>query len=155
MPCFAHPPQVKHVLNRLPMSTWTRVYYNNAIALFFSPPFLVFGHEYARLSQGLHALTQPRPAAAVTLSCILGVGISFTGFGLRNLVTATTFTVLGVMNKVLTILFSMLLFAQSASMVSIVALLACISGGTMYQQAPPREGHDEERQAERERLVKS
>ena len=35
---------VKHVLNELPMSTWTRVYYNNALALLFCPPFFV-GHE--------------------------------------------------------------------------------------------------------------
>ena len=40
---------VKHVLNHVPMSTWTRVYYNNALALFMCPPFLLVGSEYARL----------------------------------------------------------------------------------------------------------
>lgn len=38
---------VKHVLNHVPMATWTRVYYNNAIALCMCPPFLAVGSEYA------------------------------------------------------------------------------------------------------------
>ena len=36
------------------MSTWTRVYYNNALALLFCPPFFVIGGaEYARLADAL------------------------------------------------------------------------------------------------------
>jgi GDP-mannose transporter len=57
---------------------------------------------------------------------------------LRNLVTATTFTVLGVMNKVVTVLMSYLLIAGTATFVGVVALFACIGAGTMYEQAPPR-----------------
>ena len=130
---------VKHVLNELPMSTWTRVYYNNALALLFCPPFFVIGGgEYARLADALAALQQAAPAGLVALSCVFGIGISFTGFGFRNLVTATSFTVVGVMNKVLTVLASMLLFNNTATPLGVCALLACIGAGTMYRQAPPR-----------------
>jgi GDP-mannose transporter len=52
--------------------------------------------------------------------------------------TATTFTVLGVMNKVLTILMSYLLIAGTATFVGVLGLFACIGAGTMYEQAPPR-----------------
>jgi len=129
---------VKHVLNRLPMTTWTRVYYNNALALLFWPPFLLLGNEHRHLQEAFAALSESRAAATVSISCVLGVGISFTGFGLRNLVTATTFTVLGVMNKVLTVLMSYLLITGAATFMGVVGLFACIGAGTMYEQAPPR-----------------
>ena len=121
------------------MSTWTRVYYNNILALIFCPPFFVIGGgEYARLADALAALQQAAPAGLVALSCVFGIGISFTGFGFRNLVTATSFTVVGVMNKVLTVLASMLLFTNTATPLGVCALLACIGAGTMYRQAPQR-----------------
>jgi len=129
---------VKHVLNSVPMSTWTRVYYNNVLSLALCPPFMLVGREWAQLASAASALLEPRVGGTVGLSCLLGVGISFTGFGVRNLVTSTSFTVLGVMNKVLTVLASMLIFATDASFTSVLALLVCIGGGTMYQQAPPR-----------------
>ena len=54
----------------------------------------------AVLTVTLPARQDPHVCAYVAASCVVGVGISFTGFGFRNLVTATTFTVVGVMNKV-------------------------------------------------------
>jgi len=146
---------VKHVLGAVPMSTWTRVYYNNALALGFMPPFMLVGSEYTRLDEAMETLrSAPYAAIAVSASCAIGLGISFSGFGFRNLVTATTFTVVGVMNKLLTVLASMLLFAQpgASSSWALLALLACIGGGTMYRQAPLRappptpEGAEDERE---------
>ena len=50
------------------MSTWTRVYYNNILALIFCPPFFVIGGgEYARLADALAALQQAAPAGLVAL----------------------------------------------------------------------------------------
>jgi len=116
------------------------VYYNNALALLFWPPFLLIGGEYTRLHAAATALlTERYTAAIVVASCAVGVGISFTGFGFRNLVTATTFTVVGVMNKVLTVLLSTVFISSSHSTpLSFLALMGCIGGGTMYRQAPPR-----------------
>ena len=48
---------VKYVLESVPMTTWTRVYYNNALALVFFPPFLLIGSEYSKLGSALLALT--------------------------------------------------------------------------------------------------
>jgi len=117
----------------------TRVLYNNALALLFWPPFLLIGGEYLRLGEAVTALSTPRVAYMVASSCVVGVGISFTGFGFRNLVTATTFTVVGVMNKVITVLLSAIFISSANSTpLSICALMGCIFGGTMYRQAPPR-----------------
>ena len=124
------------------MSTWTRVYYNNALALAFWPPYLVFGKEYAQLIHASTALLVPRTCRLVVASCVLGIGISFTGFGFRNLVTATTFTVVGVMNKVLTVLASIILLGGTSSPLAVASLVCCIGGGTLYRQAPSRAAAD-------------
>jgi hypothetical protein len=130
---------VKHVLSSLPMGTWTRVYYNNALALLLIPPFLLIGEEYSRIGQALSMLSSSSTAAtSVGLSCIIGLGISFTGFRFRSLVSATTFTVVGVLNKILTILASLLLLSSAVAPKAICALLLCIAGGTFYRQAPLR-----------------
>jgi len=52
---------VKHVLNNVPMSTWTRVYYNNALAFCLSPPFLILGHEYSKETSPQPTRTHPSP----------------------------------------------------------------------------------------------
>jgi len=133
---------VKHVLSSQPMGTWTRVYYNNALALACLPPFLLLGSEYAKLGSAISLLlSSPSALISVVLSCLVGLGISFTGFRFRALVSATTFTVVGVMNKVLTILASITLLSNASGATSpaaVVALLTCIGGGTMYRQSPLR-----------------
>ena len=133
---------VKHVLSSQPMGTWTRVYYNNALALMCLPPFLILGSEYAKLGSAASLLfSSPSALLSVVLSCLVGLGISFTGFRFRALVSATTFTVVGVMNKILTIFASITLLSNASGATSpaaVVALIVCIGGGTMYRQSPMR-----------------
>lgn len=52
--------------------------------------------------------------------------------------SATSFTLIGVMNKCLTILLNVLIWDQHATPGGIFALAVCISGGMIYQQAPMR-----------------
>ena len=49
---------VKHVLGAVPMSTWTRVYYNNALALAFMPPLLLMNGEIRQLGDAGTVLQQ-------------------------------------------------------------------------------------------------
>ncbi|KAF4678135.1 Ras- protein Rab-5 [Perkinsus chesapeaki] len=119
---------VKHIINTVPMSTWTRVYYNNtfsipvlAIAAVLNGELWTLTHEYKWTAEAIPSLLA---------SCLIGVGISFYGFHLRELVTATTFTVVGVLCKVATVLLSRALWDQHANMVGSLALLACIAAGT-------------------------
>lgn len=131
---------VKHVLSSVPMGTWTRVYYNNALAMLFLPPVLYVGEEHKKLGEATIALfVSERCQLAVGLSCVIGLGISFTGFRFRALVTATTFTVVGVMNKIFTVLASLMLLSSNVGAQACVGLLICIAGGTLYRQSPPRQ----------------
>lgn len=72
------------------------------------------------------------------LSCLIGIGISWAGFWCQSLVSATTYTVVGVMNKMLTVTVNVLIWEKHASPAGIFSLCVCLAGGTLYQQAPLR-----------------
>ncbi len=74
------------------------------------------------------------------LSCVIGVGISYTGWRLKDLVSATTFTLVGVLNKMATVALSALAFPGSTSVQGCVALVACVMFGLAYKDAPLRSG---------------
>ncbi|GJN08654.1 hypothetical protein PR202_ga26597 [Eleusine coracana subsp. coracana] len=70
-------------------------------------------------------------------------------------ISATGFTVLGIVNKLLTVVINLLIWDKHASLVGTIGLLICMSGGVLYQQsttkpkAPkvePKEENDEEQQ---------
>ena len=52
--------------------------------------------------------------------------------------SATTFTLIGVMNKCLTILINLCIWDKHAPAGGIASLALCLVGGAMYQQAPMR-----------------
>jgi hypothetical protein len=61
------------------------------------------------------------------------------GFWCQSLVSATTYTVVGVMNKMLTVTVNVLIWDKHASASGIGALCVCLLGGSLYQQAPLKE----------------
>ena len=76
--------------------------------------------------------------AMLVLSCILGTGISYTGWWCRSLTTATTYTTLGVLCKLGTVLLNLLVWGTHASATGLAALAVCLFAGTMYTEAPAR-----------------
>jgi hypothetical protein len=55
------------------------------------------------------------------------------------MVSATTYTLVGVVNKFLTVLLNVLVWDKHSTPFGIVAVCICLLAGTMYQQAPKRE----------------
>ena len=53
-------------------------------------------------------------------------------------VSATSYTLIGVLNKCATVLVNLMIWDQHASPVGIASLFVCLVGGTFYQQAPYR-----------------
>ena len=74
----------------------------------------------------------------IVLSCAIGTGISYTGWWCRSLTTATTYTTLGVLCKLGTVLLNMLLWDNSVSLWGTAALAVCLFAGSLYTEAPPR-----------------
>ena len=71
----------------------------------------------------------------VGLSCLFGLAISFFGFSCRRAISATGFTVLGIVNKLLTVVINLLIWDKHSTFVGTVGLLICMIGGIMYQQS--------------------
>ena len=107
----------KHVTATINLSTWSLVLYQNAIALFLWPFASFFSGEFrslsllysGRASELPEGFTHEMPAlSAYTLvplltSCLLAIGISFSAWGTRSVISATQFTVLGVACKLATV----------------------------------------------------
>jgi hypothetical protein len=53
-------------------------------------------------------------------------------------VSATSFTIIGVINKCLTILLNLIVWDQHAAPGGILSLFLCLVGGSLYRQAPMR-----------------
>ena len=68
------------------------------------------------------------------LSCVIGIGISWAGFWCQSLVSATKYTVVGVMNKMLTVTLNVLVWDKHASPAGIFALGLCLIGGSLCLQ---------------------
>ena len=55
------------------------------------------------------------------------------------MVSATTYTLVGVANKFLTVILNILIWDKHSSKMGQVAVLGCLIAGSFYQQAPKRE----------------
>lgn len=126
---------VKFVVESLEMTTWGRVYYNNVLSI---PPTLMLGLAFGEFDELSSLEWNSGQVGAVLLSCVVGVGISYAGFNLRKMVTATSFTVIGVLCKIASVLLNIFIWDKHANAIGITALCICIFAGTFYQQSGKR-----------------
>jgi GDP-mannose transporter len=118
------------------MSNWGRVYYTNilsgvVLALIF--PFC--SHEHLALS--LSGFSVPQ-MVTLGLSCVVGVAMSHAGYLMRSNVSATAGVVVGVVCKIGSVLFNLLIWDQHATPIQLVFLAVGLAGGSLFQQAPLR-----------------
>ncbi|WVZ55999.1 hypothetical protein U9M48_006589 [Paspalum notatum var. saurae] len=149
---------IKHVVMTIGLNTWGLVLYNNLEALMLFPLELLIMGEFDQMkvdSSKVSNWLSFDVVLPVALSCLFGLSISFFGFSCRRAISATGFTVLGIVNKLLTVVINLLIWDKHASFVGTIGLLICMSGGVLYQQsttkpkAPkvePKEENDEEQQ---------
>ena len=125
----------KWMTEKIEMTQWERVFYTNAFAI---PPTILlffFMGEFGNVSD-----VEMGDGAWFWLiaSCVMGVGISYSGWRTRSVITATTFTLVGVLNKMATIAFTVIVWPNDTTAASILALVFCILFGLLYQDAPKR-----------------
>mmetsp|Transcript_19791 Transcript_19791/g.64334 ORF Transcript_19791/g.64334 Transcript_19791/m.64334 type:complete len:320 (-) Transcript_19791:42-1001(-) len=122
----------KFISDEVQMTQWERVFYTNALGL----PWTVVLFFLTSEQTLLYKASATVPALTWLLcSCVVGVGISYTGWKLREIVSATTYTLVGVLNKMATIAFTVVLFPSDCSALGIAALVACIGFGFLYQDS--------------------
>jgi drug/metabolite transporter (DMT)-like permease len=129
---------IKHVVMTIGLNTWGLVLYNNLEALLLFPFELIIMGEFQQLKHvsslqsGLYSLEVLLP---VGLSCLFGLSISFFGFSCRKSISATGFTVLGIVNKLLTIVINLMIWDKHTTLVGTMGMLICMLGGIFYQQS--------------------
>lgn len=130
---------IKHVITTVRMKNWTRVYYTNAVAL---APVVLFSVLLEDAPRNLGNYTNGpvwMGASIVGMSCVMGTAMSFFAFYARDSISATSFTVVGNICKVLSVLLNVIIWDKHASPSGLFALLVCITGSGIYRPAPPRE----------------
>jgi len=130
----------KYIIKEVKMSNpvWGAVLYTNAIGIV---PELAIGFVLFDEGSKVAAVHMTTAAYCVVLaSCVIGAGISYSGFNCRNVLSATSFTVVGVMNKMFTVLINLVIWENHATWTGIAWLVVCIAAGTAYREAPMRAG---------------
>ena len=126
----------KQLVTGLGLKTiWSPVLYTNALACVPTATIGWLSGDFATLRSVDWTVSA---VCWLILSCVAGMGISWAGFKCQQIVTATAYTVVGVLNKLLTVLINVLIWDKHAPPLGIAALCVCLGGGALYQQAPLR-----------------
>jgi len=135
---------IKHMVTNLGLNTWGFVLYNNLLSLMIAPFFWFLTGEYVDVFAALGSNSgnwyEHNAFFAVSLSCVFGLAISFFGFAARKAISATAFTVTGVVNKFLTVAINVTIWDKHASPFGLLCLLFTLAGGVLYQQSVTRAG---------------
>lgn len=133
----------KSIVKSVPLETRSGpVIYTNLLGFLPMMMLASVGGEYAKLwefwwaSDSYHI--PPASIPFLILGCLVGTGIGYSGWWCRSVVSATSFTLIGVMNKCLTILLNVAIWDQHATPGGIFSLFVCIAGGMLYEQSPMR-----------------
>lgn len=114
------------------MYTLTHPFPQNVLSI---PPILIL----AVFNGDLAVLSNPLPMSGLItllLSCVAGMGMSYFSFALRAAISATSFSVIGNVCKILTIVVNLLIWDEHSDAVGTVALFACLFMGSFYREAP-------------------
>lgn len=128
---------IKHVVMTIGLNTWGLVLYNNLEALMLFPIELLIMGELKKIKHEISDETDWYSFGVILpvgLSCLFGLAISFFGFSCRRAISATGFTVLGIVNKLLTVVINLVIWDKHATPVGTIGLLVCMVGGVLYQQ---------------------
>lgn len=118
-------------------SVWGPVLYCNALS---AVPMFLLGYipgEFNGISDRI-AEVPSSGMAIILFSCVVGTLIGYTGWRCRGMVSATSYTLIGVVNKFLTVLLNVFLWDKHSSPMGLVAVCGCLLAGMFYEQAPMR-----------------
>ena len=124
---------IKYAVDQSNLSVWGRTYYTNALAVFPVLLLALLTREDTIISKLTWEFSS---IVALTASCTAGVLMSYSAFLLRGLISATSFTVVGTMCKIATVVINCLMWDKHASIEGLAALFVCMFAGMFYQQAP-------------------
>ena len=125
---------IKYVVEAYPCSGSERTLYQNFLAL---PILVILLNVGAEKHSVLEAANAPQSAwLAVVLTCFAGAALSFTGMSLRTELSATLFTVLGIVCKMASTLLNEIFVEPERDLGRLACIAAVIISSSFYKQAP-------------------
>jgi len=119
----------KWLISAVPLKHWERVFYTNSFALPFLCPGAIQEYAMSWHTTDLHS----KSVALIVSSCFAGVGIGYSSWRLRAIISPTAFGIVGVLNKMATIVFGVVLWPREFSLVGSTAVIGSIAFGTLYR----------------------
>lgn len=130
---------IKHACDTIKMkSNWGRVYYTNLLA---SIPLVFVGAGTGEVALLTTFTWTWQSVLAFSVSCALGVAMSYFAFLARSSVSATYFSVIGNVCKIITIFINYLMWDHHANFTGLSALFVCLAAAYFYSPAPLRKEH--------------
>lgn len=129
----------KKLTSSVKMETvWGPVLYCNLLAAL---PMFLLGYANGDYENIYYKLINVSNEGVLVLvfSSIVGTLIGYTGWLCRGMVSATSYTLIGVVNKFLTVLLNVIIWDKHSSNLGLFAVCVCLLAGTLYQQAPRRD----------------
>jgi GDP-mannose transporter len=127
---------IKYVVDAYPCSGSERTLYQNFLAL---PVLFLLLSVGAEKHSVLEAARAPQSAwLAVVMTCFAGAALSFTGMSLRTELSATLFTVLGIVCKMASTLLNEIFVEPERDLARLSCIAAVIISSSFYKQAPFR-----------------
>jgi len=123
----------KHVTESSDVSLTTSVFICNLTSVLPILALAVLEKEHLIIRE--HRWLSAYAVGVLGTSCVMGTALSYLGWKMRVMMSAASFTVVGVLNKVLTILVNMMVWTDHAVWSSTIGLLLSLVGGSFYQQA--------------------
>ena len=123
----------KHITDSSNLNLTTSVFICNltSIAPILALAVLEKEHLIIREHRWLSVYT----VSILTTSCLMGTALSYLGWKMRSMMSAASFTVVGVINKMLTIIVNIMIWKDHAMWWSTIGLLVSLVGGSFYQQS--------------------
>lgn len=119
-------------------SVWGPVLYCNLLSIVPMGALGIVSGDFDNISDHLSKM-ESIGWILLIFSCIVGTLIGYTGWLCRGMVSATTYTLVGVVNKFITVLLNVMIWDKHSSPVGLIAVCLCLLAGSFYQQAPKRE----------------
>ena len=134
----------KFITSSVQLSLSGSVAYSNALSLPIMLALMVFSEEISTLRRiDINFLLSTYAPIWLLASCAVGTGISYAGWWCRRQISATSYTIVGVVNKALTIcLSSLVAWDTTTSSSGLLCLGITIGGGLLYTQPRTRRPED-------------
>ena len=114
---------IKYVCDTVAMTSWGRVYYTNLLSCLPVLALAFAFQEIDTITGKDQSFTWDSTAIGILLlSCAIGIAMSYSAFLLRALVSATSFTVVGIMCKIATVIINCTIWDKHASFMGLTAL---------------------------------